>query len=308
METVRAADFAASFGTTEEDIRNKCSDIMLQKDFSYRLIAGPDRDRMLLQILKSIDSQPEQPESSARQLAWRESWEENLHEFLDSSYNLSALIPKFVRAGQPIRWQQQYVQPVNPFFELDFYSIFREWFFKTYFEQAAAVYEFGCGTGYNLVALSELYPEKELCGLDYASSSLELVNKVAEAYELKLRAAYFDMLEPDSRMELQKNSAVFTIGSIEHLNGQFEPFINYLLTQPISCCVNVEPAAELYDPESLADYLALKFQQKRCCTSGFLPYLEDLEKQGRIVLKKVKRLFFGSMLMERYNIFCWTKR
>ena len=57
----------------------------------------------------------------------------------------------------------------------------------------------------------------------------------------------------------------------------------------------------------LNDYLAIKFQGNRGYSAGLLPLLERLEKQGKIELLKVKRLFFGSLYMEGYNTFVWKK-
>ena len=57
----------------------------------------------------------------------------------------------------------------------------------------------------------------------------------------------------------------------------------------------------------LNDYLAIKFQGNRGYSAGLLPLLQRLEKQGKIELLKVKRLFFGSLYMEGYNTFVWKK-
>jgi hypothetical protein len=101
---------------------------------------------------------------------------------------------------------------------------------------------------------------------------------------------------------------VVTIGTIEQLAGDFEPFLQFLLRRSPALCIHVEPTVELYDEDNLVDYLAVKFHRKRGYTEGFLPRLQQLEDQGRIEIVKVKRLFFGSLLMEGYNLLIWRPR
>ena len=115
------------------------------------------------------------------------------------------------------------------------------------------------------------------------------------------------MLEPRSDYNIPKSSGVFTFGSLEQLASDLEPMINFLLDSSPDIIVHTEPAIELYDDSKLNDYLAIKFQGNRGYSAGLLPLLESLEKQGKIKLIKVKRLFFGSLYMEGYNTFVWKK-
>jgi hypothetical protein len=113
------------------------------------------------------------------------------------------------------------------------------------------------------------------------------------------------MIHPDKNFKLAKNSAILTFGSIEQLASKFEAFLQYLLAQQPQVCVHVEPAIELYDENNFVDYLAIKFQGKRGYTHNFLPRLKELEKKGKVKILKIKRLFFGSLYMEGYNLIVW---
>ena len=298
-------DFALSFGTTVDDVREKCSDIIEVSNFNYSLIEGDNRDDLILRILKRIDEDNQVIGAPERQQIWERGWEENLTEFVSGNFDLRRLVPKFIRHGQPVRFNGYFIQPSSPTFELDYFSVFRQWLFKTYFHHIRHIYEFGCGTGFNLVELSQIYPDKRLFGLDFVSSSIELVNKIAEHYKFNLSGYLFDMVSPNISFVLEKNSAVLTIGSMEQLASKFEPFVKYLMNQPISICVHVEPTIELYDENNLVDYLAVKFQGKRGYTRNLLPYLRELEAEKRVELLKVKRLNFGSLFMEGYNLIIW---
>jgi hypothetical protein len=305
MNKLSIKDFAASFGTTEDDIRENCLEIINSVDFNYSIIDGSARDKLILDILKRIDADQQVIGAPKRQQVWDKGWGENLKGFVSSDYDLNELIPKFIRPNQPIRFNLNYIQPSNPNFELDFFSVFRLWLFKKYFSDYSHVYEFGCGTGFNLVALAQQYPDKELYGLDFVPSSVELVNQVGDHHSYNISGHLFDMISPDASFALEKNSAMFTIGSIEQLAGKFESFVEYILKQPVSLCVHVEPTIELYDENILVDYLAIKFQGKRGYTDNFLPYLKKLESDKVVEILKVKRLFFGSLFLEGYNCIIW---
>lgn len=305
MPNITIDDLADSFGTTAEDIKEKCSDLMKDMDLNYSTIEGEELDELILRILKRIDSDTQIIGAPGRKQVWDEGWSENLKNFVESNYNLKTLVPKFIRAGQPVRFKLKYIKPSNPDFELDYYSLFRQWLFKKYFSDCDHIYEFGCGTGFNLVALAQLYPDKNLYGLDFVPSSVELVNKIAGHHKYNIRGYLFDMLHPDKEFNLQNGSTVLTIGSVEQLASNFEPFIKYLVSQPISLCIHVEPAIELYDENKLVDYLAIKFQGKRGYTRNLLPYLKKLESEKIIEILEIKRLFFGSLFMEGYNCMIW---
>lgn len=305
MQKVTVEDFASSFGAKKESMPAECLDLIAQKDFRYDVLSGTERDNIVLEILKKIESDKQVIGAKERQNVWHDGWAENLDNFIKSGYSLDVLVPKFIKPNRVIRFNQNYIKPANPNFELDYLSVFRLWFFKEYFRKAGSIYEFGCGTGFNLVALANIYPDKSLYGLDFVQSSCDLVNKIAEVYQFKLTGRIFDMINPDKKFKLSENSAVFTFGAIEQLASKFEDFLNYLLAQHPAICVHIEPVIELYDENNLVDYLAIRFQGKRGYTHNFLPRLRELEKESRIEILKVKRLFFGSLYMEGYNLIVW---
>ena len=113
------------------------------------------------------------------------------------------------------------------------------------------------------------------------------------------------MISPDQSYKIKPNSGVFTFGALEQLAGQIEKMLDYLINQKPGICLHTEPAIELYDLENFEDYLAYKFQKKRGYSEGLIPLLKDLENAGRIKIEKIKRLHFGSLYMEGYNLIVW---
>jgi len=305
LKVVAAKDFAKSFGAGERDVLDKCSQLIGSYNFSYNCIEGEQRDQLIVSILKRIEEDSQIIGEPKRKSVWQNGWQENLNDFIKSGHDLNTLVPKFIRPKQPIRFMQKYILPQAPEFELQFFNVYRQWLFKTYFNDVNNCYEFGCGTGFNLVALAKLYPKMKLYGLDFVKSSYDLVNEIAKAHHLNLSGHLFNMIEPDAHLRIKFNSGVFTIGAIEQLRGKFHDFIEYLIQNKPKVVIFTEPMVELYDIERLEDYLAYKFQEKRGYTRNLLPYLKKLEKQGRVKIEKIQRLYFGSLFMEGYNLIVW---
>ncbi|MBF0427783.1 MAG: class I SAM-dependent methyltransferase [Magnetococcales bacterium] len=305
MKQVKIEDFAASFKTVEQEIEACCRDKIEGVDFRYRIIDGEERDLLLLKILKKIDEDTQIVGAPERTQRWEEGWAENLKDFIESHYDLEKLVPKFIRPNQPLRLGNHYVQAVNPLFELDYLKVYRQWIFTKYFERFESVYEFGAGTGFNLHALSELYPTKNLHGLDFVASSVELIGTIGKAKNKKIYGHLFDMIHPDREFRLADNSIVFTFGSLEQLSGRIDAFFAYLLSQPFELCVHVEPVIDLYDQETLFDYLAYRFHKKRGYTQNLLGTLRRLEQEGKAEIIQIVRPRFASLLMEGYTLIVW---
>lgn len=305
IKSLNLEDFAASFGTVASDIPLECRELIDKCDFSYNFLESQDQQKLILEVLKKIDTDQQVVGAPQRQAVWEKGWSENLKDFIGSNYQPDSLVPKFIRPGQPIRFNQQYIMPSNPRFELDYFSVFRLWLFKKYLQEFDSIYEFGCGTGFNLVVLARLFPQKNLHGLDFVPSSRDLVDNIGKHCRLNIKGHIFDMGRPKDDFIIEPNSAVFSIGAIEQLAGRVEPLIQYFLKQAPKLCIHVEPTIELYDENNLTDYLAIKFHRKRGYTQGYLPRLQELEKQGKVEILKVKRLYFGSLFMEGYSCIIW---
>jgi SAM-dependent methyltransferase len=298
-------DFARLFGTTADNISSDCRAIIDAHDSSYRTLAGEERDHILLNVLKQIDANQFSlagPEGKER---WEKGWAENSDSFLESGGDASQLIPKYIRLGQPLRMDQTYVEPSDPNFELNWYEVFRLWLSQTYLADAKTVYEFGCGSGFNLAVLAQLYPDKRYFGLDWASSSVDIVNELGKFRGWDRHGHLFDFFSPDRSVRIEENSTVLTIGALEQTGVDYEPFLQYLLESSPSLCVNIEPIVEWYEEDTLVDYAAIQFHLKRNYWWGFPARLKELEQAGKVEILKAKRSCFGSLYIESYSQLIW---
>ena len=301
---VTIANYAESFGTEVSDFSKECRQLMLDYPLEYYVLKGETRDQVILNVLRKIDVDTQVIGAAERKDVWERGWAENLEAFSES-HNIADLVPKFIRPRQPVRFKGNYVMPVADNFELDYVRVFTTWLFGKYFETCESIYEFGCGSGFNLATLAQLFSAKQITGLDFVDSSVELANRIGKICDWNIVGRVFDMFSPDKEYLLGNNCGVLTSGAIEQLAGRFEDFLQYLLSQPLRICVHIEPTFELYDEDNLLDYLALKFLSKRGYTQGYLTRLRELAAIGKIELIKVKRLYFGSLYQEGYMYIVW---
>ena len=299
-------DFAESFGTNKQSFSSNLVKEINSLNFKYRKPTEEEFEGLILEILKKIDKDKQVIGANEREKVWFDGWNENLQMFRESNFDVETLTPKFVRPGNPIRLNQSYIFPEDDNFELNFIQIYRLWYLENYFNDVDNIYEFGCGTGFNLLAANSLFPKKSLYGSDFVQSSVDLVNEIAKSKEINLIGDLFNMLKPDYDYEIKENSGIYTFGSLEQLASDTDPIIEFFLKKKPKICIHTEPAIELYDKENnLSDFLAAKFQGNRGYTSGLIEKLKKLEEEGQIEIISIKRLYFGSFFMEGYNHIAW---
>jgi SAM-dependent methyltransferase len=303
-ERLDVADFARLFGTTADAMPEECRRLIVAGDFRFRRLTMQEREAVLADVLARIDSDTFDVAGPDRLEKWERGWAENL-EGLRRGEDLGRLVPRYIRPGQPLRLQQDYVMPLDPRFELKWFEVFRTWLFLTYFEPADVAYEFGCGSGFNLAELARLYPTKEYYGLDWARASVEIVNELGERFGWRMRGAPFDFFAPDRALKIRENSVVFTIGALEQTGANHGAFVDYLLDAAPALCVHVEPIVEWYEAGHPIDEAAIRFHRRRGYWSGFPERLRVLEEEGRVRVLKTQRAHFGSLYIEGYSQLIW---
>jgi hypothetical protein len=300
-------DISKSFGTPLGPLVQK---VMKGKNLRLRWPSGEERDEILLKVLQRIKDDQQVVGADYRTEVWEKGWEENLRSFQEKP-SIEALVPKFVRAGLPIRWQGKFCFTEDACFEETYVDIMRAWVFETFKgEGVDEIHEFGAGTGWNLLRGWQLLdgePVRKFVGSDFVMSSVELMEQVAQEYNAPLESRFFDMKNPDPSYPFfsPNTSGVLTFGSLEQLAGEVMPMFKFLIEKKPALVISIEPASENYDVGKLEDFTAFWFQTRRGYSSGMVETLRTLEAAGLIRVEKIKRLGFGSMMMEGYNLFVW---
>ena len=68
------SDFCLNFGISEEELPEKCKELIKQCDFSYRFLEGMELDKAYLDELKRIDSDNQIIASAKRTDDWENGW------------------------------------------------------------------------------------------------------------------------------------------------------------------------------------------------------------------------------------------
>lgn len=300
-----SGDFAELLGTTADDLPIESKQHIENSNFKYRKIDGEEREKIVHEVKDIINSDSLSIVGPQRKNIWEKGWSENLKNFIDNNYDPEELYPKYIRPDNPIRFKQEYIMPVDPNFELNFFKAYRFWLFNKYLKNFDAIYEFGCGTGHNLVTLAQMFPEKKLHGFDWTDASVKLVDKIAETTGYNIESHLFDMFNPDQSIDIPENSAVITMGALEQLGSGWKKFLEFIMSKKPSLFLHSEPICEFYDENHLIDQLFIKYHKKRGYLEKYYTFLKDLESEGKINIINSRRVYVGNIVQEGYSIVVW---
>ena len=278
-----------------------------QAPLGFRVTGGFDRERLLLEALEKANSDMLSRTGPERIEAWERGWGENLERFATGGEHLGDLIPRY-NHYRVLRLLGEYIRVDDAAFEYTVYSALRRQLFARYFDGLEHVTEFGCGTGTSLLDLAGLYSGLQLRGCDWAKSSQTLLSRIAAKTDRAIEGRRFDMFEPDEDLRLEHGCGVFTSAALEQIGTRHERFLEYLLQQDASVYLHIEPLVELYDERKLFDRVAAHYHRRRGYLEGFLPRLQQLEREGAIEILELSRTGFGSFFHEGYSVVAWRKR
>lgn len=298
-------DFADLFGVMTHELGDACRSFIGDTDFSYDTLGKKHHDDIVLQVIKKLDSGEFDVSGESKQKKWESGWRENLDAFIKSGHDVNTLVPKYVHPDQTLRLYQEYIKPHSSSYEMDFFTALRLWLFNEYLSGVGTIYEFGCGTGYNLVMLANMFPDKKFVGLDWAKSAVELVNLIGITQKKNIHGRLFNMYAPDSSLRLTKDSAVLTIGALEQMGKDFAPFLDFIIKNKPQICINIEPLDEMYHDGNLLDYLAIKYHKQRNYLTGFKSYMDGLFCKNIIEIIQTRRMHFGSLYHDGWSILIW---
>jgi SAM-dependent methyltransferase len=295
-------DFLDAFGAPEEDAGLIRAEVA-KHDFRYRRLPQDERDALVLSILKKLDGFTQVGEH--RHGIWETAWSDVANRYDCSGGDLSSLEPSFIGGTGYIRLQGDYAWPLAPKFEFSYFRVFRLWLFCKYLADARRVCEFGCGSGFNLAALAQIAPDKQLVGLDWAAPAVDLINRFSQKHGFNLTGRSFDFFNPDPSFELGPGSVAMTFCALEQTGERCVTFIDWLMEKKPDLVISMEPVLDFYDPGSLCDDMAIRYHTHRQYLQGYLGRVRELEAQGRVEIVQARRLGMGSLYHEGYSLLIW---
>ena len=293
------------FKTTSVEVKKFCSK-QLKNKIKFRYLSQKEKNLVVIKVIDKIIEDTQIIASKDRKKKWHNGWNEALKLYVKTK-NLQSLVPKFytTRENKIFRLGGEFIKVKKRTFEVSMVNIFRNWYFKKYFSKVKNIYEFGAGTGHNLLELTKIFPDKNIYGSDFVKTAVDLLKLIAKRNKINLKAFQFDMSAPNKNIKILKNSGIYTSGALEQLSGNIYKFINYILSQKPEIIIHIEPAADFYNKRQLVDYLGDSFQSKRKYTNNLLSYLKELEINKKVKIIKLCKSPFGSLMMEGYNLIVW---
>lgn len=304
MNQVIADDFLETLDMVPEELPVPLRSMISEKDFRYSELTKSQREECLKTIRCALESKEFSVSGPHNKARWEQGWEENLRAYRDNGQSPKHLMPKYFKSTV-VRYRNGFIRPASGTFEFDFYGVVLRMLSWKYLSASQSIIEFGCGTGANLLALSDIFPDKRFVGCDWTLSSQSILRAIREKTGKKIEAIRFDMFSPGDEVPWGKGCAVLTVAAMEQLGSNFHPFLNYLIDRRPAVCVHLEPILELYGGDSPLDHVAKRYHERRGYLSGFLTKLKTLEAEGKITLLKVRRLFFGGFYHEGNSVIVW---
>jgi hypothetical protein len=233
---------------------------------------------------------------------WERCWQGCLDKY-KAGGSIADLLPDFLRDPKPpFRYLGKYILPGN---STDLHTVQKcilshllvKWM------RGTVLLEFGCGSGYNLpLAKQWLEPGAMICGLDWSPAAIQCVKA------LGFPGSVFDMhspTEPSTSTLPWSDTTVLTAGAMEQLGGNFSPFLEFLLAKRPRMCIHVEPLFELYDLSDPMDEEAARYHAARGYLAGFLPALQQLQREGRVQICELHRTHFGARFNDGFSWVVW---
>lgn len=309
----------SSLNLTETDLFNllyiRTDPLTLhQYNFVYDILPEKEKIDRIGMFMQDLDEHKFSLAGPQKQTRWEEGWKENLIEF-KTHPSAQALIPKFYKPCI-MRLGQELILPQSPTFRYDLWKIYSTHLFKQYLQGQTHIHEFGCGTGYNLVNLAQLFPHTSLSGSDWVPSSLELIQEINQHFGYQIGGTLFDMFHPNQLRLINENSligippgaALLTLGAMEQLGKHFHNFLDYLIAARPSLVIHVEPIVEFRHPMNTYEYINIKFAQERNYLRGFWPALLHKKEKKEIELVTSIRVDIADFHHCSWDLVVWRPK
>lgn len=287
--------------TLSEYVKKK----ILSYNLVYSLLSKEEEEQVIIKIINTLLDPFLVYSGPHRLKQWEKGWGQNLSE-LEKEKTLGMVFPHYHGKYAINRLNQNFVKGISPNYERNMLYVILDYVFDKYLREAGNIYEFGCGTGHNLLKLREVNPKANLFGLDWAKSSQKIIKRMVDTHLAENITGYnFDFFKPNTKIRMAKNSAVYTVAALEQVGTDYKAFVSYLLKNKPALCLHIEPIAELLDETRLIDNLSIKYFRKRNYLNGYLDYLRTLEKKGAVEILEAKRTRIGSLYIEGYSLIVW---
>lgn len=288
-----------------EYLKQRC----VEASLDYEEISFEERDTYIRDVVNALCKvdvdRDTKPAGEHRLTEWERGWGENL-EAIKSGKSVNDLVPRYHGKHSLIHWNQQMIRPLVPFFDYKLHCIIVDWAVEKYLSDVDNLYEFGCGPGYHLLRARKINSNAKMIGLDWTTASQEIIKQIREnGIEENIEGENFNFFKPNYSIEVPANSGFLTVAALEQIGDKYKQFVDFILEKKPRICVHLEPIDELLDQNNLIDRLSTLYFRKRNYLYGYLPYLHQLQEEGKIKIVNEQRTYSGSYFIEGHSLIVW---
>lgn len=307
VKRITADDLARMFKCRTDELPPRIFSGIDRVNTTYRDANREELASHVLQVLKQVTSPGITRTREENLAAFEKGWADNLMSADGGVISMDSLKARYFRGSKLLRYDKKLIVADNHDLEYDLFTLVRYLLFERYLSAYEDIFELGCGSCQNLLMLSEMFPGKKLCGMDWASASIRIAKLLSSSQQRNITGILFDMLNPTANVVLSPGSAVFTIHALEQIGTQHDKLLSYIVAARPGIVWHYEPIVEFYDPDNLLDYLAILYSQKRNYLSGFWPALCRLQEQRKIEILEATRPYLGGVIHES-SLIVWRPR
>jgi SAM-dependent methyltransferase len=272
----------------------------------YRPLTAEDTATALAEMDDVVRGKPLRVVGADDPAVWERGWAELAAQLEHERVTTQSLRPQYFHAAVPCRLFGALVEQVNPGFEYWVGLLVRFATFAEFLPDRRHIVEFGCGTGINLLLLTEILPGAKLIGCDWASPSQKILAQAARDTGAAIEGRRFNMLMAEGDCgAIDANSAVLTVHALEQLGAGWGPFLDFLRAGRAGVYVHLEPLLELYDSSTPLDDLARRYHLKRNYLQGFVPAIRKLAEDRQAEILALRRTPFAGLYHEAYSVLVW---
>jgi SAM-dependent methyltransferase len=165
--------------------------------------------------------------------------------------------------------------------------------------QGDEIVELGCGTGYNLFALSLASPDRRFIGFDISPNGIETARAIAAHFGLaeRIRFDFLDLTKAgDPNFALLAGRCCFTFFCLEQIPYSIEAVVRNIAQARPRRVLHVEPSTELLDLRRPADWANYAFVKSMDYQSDLFRLLPRLAAAGELRVLQVNRAEFAPTL------------
>jgi hypothetical protein len=248
---------------------------------------------------------------ASAQDVWERGWREVADRLAAAeTVGIETLKPQYFRPGVPFRLLGHYVVPETAYFEYYAGIAIRRQLMGHFLPGSNDIVELGCGTGINLMLAADLFRDARLTGADWASATLEILDRLGRAMGRQIHRVLYNMLDQSGRADLPitRETDVLTVHALEQLGANAQPVVDWLVAQRPRRCLHIEPIVDFYDTTDPFDDVACRYHLARGYLLGLAPALTRAAQEGRISIIGQGRVKLGNEFHEAYSYIAWEPR